>query len=376
MNMADSVTKIYMSNNDVFADAVNYALFDGEEVIAPSCLRPLNAEEVLNISGTAVQRHRDLFKAAVLMTNGETDYLLIGIENQTEIDYAMPIRNAVYDSLAYSQQVQTIAMAHRQRGEFRGRTNAEFLSGFLKEDRVRPVATVVVYFGPGQWDGARSLKELRTGGDPRLDRYMLNLEIPLIEPAAIREEDFSKFRTDMGRVMRFTKYSEDKVRLAMLLDTDRAFRKLRVSAAQVLNTCSNIGINIETGREEIDMCRAIREMQQDAVDKAVREVTLRKDKEVSAIRQMQQDAVDKAVREVTLRKDKEASAIRQMQQDAVDKAVQEALSVKEQEAEKLIQLSKIEIAKAIMASLKLSADAALTAMQIPEAEQTKLIALM
>lgn len=45
------------------------------------------------------QKYRDVLKRAVIMQNKETTYLLLGIENQTDIHYAMPVRNMIYDSL-------------------------------------------------------------------------------------------------------------------------------------------------------------------------------------------------------------------------------------------------------------------------------------
>ena len=33
-------------------------------------------------------------------------YVLLGIENQTRIHYAMPVRNIIYDALQYGKQVE------------------------------------------------------------------------------------------------------------------------------------------------------------------------------------------------------------------------------------------------------------------------------
>lgn len=49
------------------------------------------------------------------MQNKEATYLLLGIENQTDIHYAMPVRNMIYDSLQYGKQVMEIAAEHRKR---------------------------------------------------------------------------------------------------------------------------------------------------------------------------------------------------------------------------------------------------------------------
>ena len=41
-------------------------------------------------------------------------YLLLGIENQSDIHYAMPIRNMIYDAIAYDEQLTSIRKKHRQ----------------------------------------------------------------------------------------------------------------------------------------------------------------------------------------------------------------------------------------------------------------------
>lgn len=78
------------------------------------------------------------------MEDENADYLLLGIENQTEIHYAMPVRNMIYDALQYGNQVAAIAAQNVKRKK--APTRAEFLSGFYKTDKLRPVITLVLHF--------------------------------------------------------------------------------------------------------------------------------------------------------------------------------------------------------------------------------------
>ena len=53
----------------------------------------------------------------------EAAYILLGIENQTDIHYAMPVRNIIYDALQYGKQVADIAAKHRASdGDSKGHT--------------------------------------------------------------------------------------------------------------------------------------------------------------------------------------------------------------------------------------------------------------
>lgn len=46
MGTADTVTKAYMRENAVFADAFNYLLYDGRPVIEPEKLKELDTTEI------------------------------------------------------------------------------------------------------------------------------------------------------------------------------------------------------------------------------------------------------------------------------------------------------------------------------------------
>jgi len=50
-----------------------------------------------------VQKYRDVLKSMVVMRDARASYILLGIENQTDIHYAMPVRNIIYDALQYGK---------------------------------------------------------------------------------------------------------------------------------------------------------------------------------------------------------------------------------------------------------------------------------
>ena len=123
MGMADTVTKAYMRKNNIFADAFNYLIYEGKPVVDPEQLRELDTTEIAlpfgsqekenGQSNDLVQKYRDILKFAVVMQEDEVAYILLGIENQTDIHYAMPVRNMIYDALQYGKQVADTAANHR-----------------------------------------------------------------------------------------------------------------------------------------------------------------------------------------------------------------------------------------------------------------------
>ena len=92
MGNIDAVTKDYLSQNDVFADAFNFMLYDGENVIKPESLHELDTAEIMvpygtDKAGEPVQKYRDVLKAAVGMHDEKAAYLILGIESQSNINY-------------------------------------------------------------------------------------------------------------------------------------------------------------------------------------------------------------------------------------------------------------------------------------------------
>ena len=96
--MADMVTKQYMRENTVFADAFNFLLYDGENVIRPENLKELDTTELVvpfavdntdNRQAEAVQKYRDILKMTTVMTDDTAAYVLLGVESQTDVHYAM-----------------------------------------------------------------------------------------------------------------------------------------------------------------------------------------------------------------------------------------------------------------------------------------------
>ena len=187
-------------------------------------------------------------------------YVLLGIENQTDVHYAMPVRNAIYDALQYGRQVADIAAGHRRnKKDFTGKSNGEYLSGFLKEDCIKPVITLVIHFGAEEWDGPLSLHEMMSTRDMELLSFVENYRIHLIDPAKLTEEQLDHFSTSLKEVMGYIKYSKNKEQLLKFLHTD-THRSIEMNAVRVIKTITNTPIEVSEEEEEIEMCKAIEDL--------------------------------------------------------------------------------------------------------------------
>ena len=221
----------------------------GQQGYGDRIIQPFGPQEN-GQSNDLVQKYRDILKSAVVMQEDEAAYILLGIENQTDIHYAMPVRNMIYDALQYGKQVADTAANHRKSDKsFRKRTSEEYLSGFYKEDVLKPVVTLVIHFGADEWDAPLSLHEMMGTQNEKLMHYVQDYQIHLIDPAKLTEEDLKKFTSSLREVIEYIKYSKDKEKLSRILK-DNSRMLIDREAALVIKTITNTAIEISEKEEK------------------------------------------------------------------------------------------------------------------------------
>ena len=296
MGKIDTITKKYMENPIVFADAFNQFLYHGDQKIDPARLTELDTTEIVipygaNGAGVPEQKYRDVLKLLYAMTDGRTAYCVVGIENQTEIHYALPVRNGVYDFLQLSHQVSEAASAHRQTikemksersdnpQEKEDPTDGEFLSGFWKTDRLIPVVTLVIYFGSDGWDAPLSLKEMYSDTDSVILAHAPDYHVNLIAPKEMSDDEINEFHSNLREVMLYIKYSKDKKTLNKVVKEDIKFQSMERQAAEVINVVTGSKLKYPEGKGDVNMCLAIQQMREESEIKGA--VEAYKDLEVS-----------------------------------------------------------------------------------------------
>ena len=116
MGKKDTVTKEYISRSPIFADVFNQFIYHGEQIIQPEQLRELDTTQIALPYGSGhsivpVQKYRDIMKLLAAKSNGQTAYCILAVENESKINYAMPVKNGLYDFLQLTQQVSQSANA-------------------------------------------------------------------------------------------------------------------------------------------------------------------------------------------------------------------------------------------------------------------------
>ena len=157
----DIVVKNYWRNNEQFADFFNAVLFDGKEIIKADELEDIDTEESSILEhkdyAESIGAARDNVKRRKKSTIYNVELVILGMEGQERIHYAMPMRVMGYDYGTYKKQYDDNAKKYKNAN---GMSRDEYMSKMKKMDKFIPVITIVVYYGENPWDGALSLHEM------------------------------------------------------------------------------------------------------------------------------------------------------------------------------------------------------------------------
>ena len=172
----DTILKTFWRDNDHFADLFNAALFDGEQVLNPADLMEVDTDVSsmvkFNNHAETVQKVLDVVKK----TAYGVDFVIWGLENQSKIHYAMPLRHMIGDSFSYLKEYNEIAARNKAEKGFE--SSDEFLSNLKRTDRLHPVISLCVYYGEKEWDGPFCLADMLEIPEklkPLVSDYKMNL---------------------------------------------------------------------------------------------------------------------------------------------------------------------------------------------------------
>ena len=212
MGMIDLAAKDMLNDNRYFADTVNFFLHNGDKVIKPDQLSNMSINQFVLLDESEddsenkkldeVERYRDLLKAVKANNTSGEIICITGLENQAAVNRAMPVRDMLYDSLSYTQQIKD--MADKKKPLFSGMPSDKYL---------KPVITIVINFDSKPWDEPLSIHELIDPKHREYLAYVQDYRINLIDPHRMEEEDFDKFETNLGNVLRLIKRSKNKEEL-------------------------------------------------------------------------------------------------------------------------------------------------------------------
>ena len=268
-NDRDAAQKRYWEDSSRISEIVNYVLFDGAQVVGPDAILDTAWEASVQVGAAGAKKsYRRTSDGAKLITLGRYR-LIVYLENQTCVDYAMSERNFALEAACYHEQRTRIRREHRRAKDLNNR--AEFLSGFAKSDRLALVLCIVLYYGKDAWDGARNLREIVDipGAYPKLRKLANDNRIILVDVKRLAHPE--RLHTDLRETFSIIKYSSDKKKLKSYIKKNEAeLQKLPEDAFDfVAYTTGSTELlklknQIRTKEDRYDMCEAILEIMEDS----------------------------------------------------------------------------------------------------------------
>lgn len=257
--------KGYLYASERFADLINGVVCGGKKILLPSDLTEMDSQTGYLRTATGRKRrgprkrprYRDVIRKVAFGIN----FMVIGVENQEEVHYLMPLRCMSYDAAEYEKQAAVIGSQVKQRKDI---SSAEFLSGFTRDSRLHPCVTLVLYYGE-HWDGATNLYSILDFTDipGELREKVNDYRIYVCEVRKFDKTDV--FQTDLKQVFDCIRCADDPDKLYELITNDPVYQELEEETYDVIAEhikTVELFKTKEYSREggKVNMCNAIAQL--------------------------------------------------------------------------------------------------------------------
>ena len=234
----DKILRGFFKVKAHFADIINAMLFEGKDVIHANELLLCDSDETIYFVYenriNVMERRRDILMHATV--NGIPVY--IGLEIQSTINYSMPYRLLLYDTMTYHLQYKLIDKDHRE------------------HFRPMGVMSTVLYSGDRTWHQPHSLLDRILVPEPLkglMNTWKGNIrDIKEINVELLRNE---KVKSLVSAVQTIYRWNKDTSTIKELV-----LSKEVAIVVAVMTNSKELVIRIEKEeREEVDMCQVLEE---------------------------------------------------------------------------------------------------------------------
>ena len=258
---SDLILKNFWRDNDRFADLFNACVFNGKQILKPEDLTEVDTDisSLIKFNGHAetIQKVLDVVKK----TAYGVDFVILGIENQQKIHYAMPLRHMIGDAFSYLKEYNELAAQNKKEKNLEN--SDEFLSELRKTDRLHAVMTICVYYGEKEWDGPRSLLDMLTIPE-EWKSLVSDYKFNLIE---LRKSEHLKFHNpDVKTIFNISRFIYDKEydKLNNIYKEQTISTELAMVIGTITETQKLIddALKSEKKGEQLNMCKALEELEE------------------------------------------------------------------------------------------------------------------
>ena len=273
MGKKDITLKDYLSERRRYADLINGSVFQGEQIVRADDLTEANAVQTKVYNGQRIERINDL-----VMREGKDGKLFAVwvVANQEHVDYSMPVRVMLQEALEYDRQLKEIRCKNHSAYQMNA---GEYLSGICRSDRLRPVVTVVVYWGSGKWQGAENLHDMIDfGQDADLAEKIRDL-VPVYRLHVLNlseQEDSQLFRTELRTLFELYARRNSREAFRTYLNTHKECQKMDEETCKALSLLTGSAklsdmIFKRKEKEEINVGGVIEELIEDGREEGRKE---------------------------------------------------------------------------------------------------------
>ena len=272
MGRLNLAMKQLMKDHATFADAFNFRRAHGSQIDPPR-LREIDPSVSIvdALSGFTHSQSSDISQRLVIQGDESRTCALLLLENQSYIDWLMPLRCLYATAMRLREEADAIAKRHEKAKDLKD-TNA-FLSGFSPADRLPYVYTLVLYAGLEPWNGPLRLADILVKEDSGCGLYEADCPINLIALAELSDNEIDRFHTNEMKVMSLAvRLQDNPTRLAELSQTDPAFQDVDSNLYNVVRLTSGFELPQPTQTKGNDMKKDINAFKQSLKDETKNEI--------------------------------------------------------------------------------------------------------
>lgn len=252
MITADTTEKVRLQNNNLFSDMVNGVLFQGNPLLDPHYLHSYDSHESTYIHLFGINRTRDMIKKY------EDGYIiLIGIENQSQVDETMPIRLLGYDFINYMNQQKVFYRDYK----LITKHNKKYPKDKKKLPKLElyPVMSIVINYGERRWNKSTTLKGMMKKIPKVFEGYINDWEIKVVD---IIDVDYKNFRhkDNQDLVLGIQRLYESNGEVEVLEEIDMSyetameiFKKRTLETGEVIGFEKGENVGFDRGQKVLIM---------------------------------------------------------------------------------------------------------------------------
>ena len=246
MGLKDTAAKNFFGRADIMANLLDFVLYNGQSTVQPSQLRELSGEHYRILQDeTGKFKTNNRFRDKLFEYDTGCGKLVVGFELQSKDDNRIVLRVMGYDN----------------------KRNNEMLSS----GQSSRIINIVLSFDRKKRHTATSLEEMFGKAPPVAEKFCFNYGYIGLNIYDLAEKSEMFSCNELKEVLHYFRNDQDRVQLVKAINEGMLKGRLSRDAALVCAAFMDLKIDIDNEAEEIDMCKAIRDLKRESKEIGIAE---------------------------------------------------------------------------------------------------------